>query len=116
MIATPSPIFAMTRARRAANSSGGKMSDPVKTGWAERGRVRRMRAHERVIRSSLLRAGGMARMRGRHLAGLLVPLRRLHFQQMPHEEVLHQMQPVHRIRALGSVPAARDEQQIELLV
>src|SRR5262245_31545797 len=33
-MATPSPICAITLARRAANSSGGKMS--VKTGWANR--------------------------------------------------------------------------------
>ena len=32
--ATPSPIFSTTRARLAANSSGGKISDPRKTGWA----------------------------------------------------------------------------------
>src|SRR6478736_7242884 len=33
-MATPSPIFSMTRARRAANSSGGKISDPRNTGCA----------------------------------------------------------------------------------
>src|SRR3954449_12038997 len=35
MIATPSPILAITRARRAANSSDGKTSGPVKTGCAK---------------------------------------------------------------------------------
>src|SRR6188474_683466 len=33
-MATPSPIFSITFARRAANSSGGKISVPLKTGWA----------------------------------------------------------------------------------
>ena len=32
----PVPIFSMTRARRAANSSGGKISCPANTGWAIR--------------------------------------------------------------------------------
>ena len=34
-IATPSPMRSITRARRAANSSGGKISAPVKTGCAD---------------------------------------------------------------------------------
>jgi hypothetical protein len=39
-MATPSPIAAITFARRAANSSGGKISAPVNTGCAEGSAVR----------------------------------------------------------------------------
>src|SRR5437016_12663812 len=42
MMATASPILAMTRARRAAYSSGGNTS--VKTGWAASGRASKIRA------------------------------------------------------------------------
>jgi hypothetical protein len=36
-MATASPICAKTRARRAAYSSGGKISEPLKVGWAASG-------------------------------------------------------------------------------
>src|SRR5438270_13902895 len=102
MIATPSPICCMARARRAAYSSGGKM--PVKTGCAASGSARsRASAANRNTALHLIPIGC--------LAGLMVPIGRLHAEQVMHKEILHHVLDIRECGAARAMIRARDHQQ-----